>query len=72
MNIDVNLLMRLMDTLGPSGREQEVRLIIMKEIKKYVDTMEVDKFGNLICHKKGNGPKVMLSAHMDEVGLIVN
>ena len=52
MNIDVNLLMRLMDTLGPSGREQEVRLIIMKEIKKYVDTMEVDKFGNLICHKK--------------------
>ena len=72
MNIDVNLLMRLMDTLGPSGREQEVRLIIMKEIKKYVDTMEVDKFGNLICHKKGNGPKVMLSAHMDEVGLMVN
>jgi tetrahedral aminopeptidase len=70
--LDIKLLMKLMDVLGPSGNEHEVRLEIMKAIKNYVDEMKVDKFGNLICRKKGNGQKVMLLAHMDEVGLMVN
>lgn len=72
MNIDTKLLAKLMDALGPSGNEQEVRLLIMKEMKDHVDDLWIDKFGNLICHKKGRGPKVMLGAHMDEVGLMVN
>lgn len=56
---------------GPSGYEGEVRDIIKNEIKDYVDEIKVDKMGNIIAHKKGNGPKVMVAAHMDEVGFII-
>ena len=66
------LLFELMDTLGPSGNEENVRKIISREIKKYVDEMKVDKMGNLVVRIKGNGRKAMLTAHMDEIGLMVN
>ena len=65
------LLMKLIDANGPSGHEHPVRAIIMSEIKKYVDEMFVDKMGNLIAHKRGKGMRVILAAHMDEVGLMV-
>ncbi|PIN79871.1 aminopeptidase [Candidatus Woesearchaeota archaeon CG10_big_fil_rev_8_21_14_0_10_34_8] len=65
------LLSKLVDTLGPSGREQNVRSIIKNEVKKYVNNVFVDEFGNLIAHKKGKGLKIMLAAHMDEVGLMI-
>ncbi len=65
------LLQQLMDAYGPSGREGQVRTIIAKEIKKYVNEIAVDGFGNLIVRKKGKGPKVMLAAHMDEIALMV-
>jgi len=67
----VELLRRLMGVLAPSGYEQELRKIIMRYMRRYVDEVYVDKLGNLICHKKGKGPKIMLAAHMDEIGLIV-
>jgi len=66
-----NLLEKLINCFGPSGDEQNVRNLIQYEIKKYVDEIKVDKFGNLIAIKKGKGPKVMLAAHMDEIGLMV-
>jgi tetrahedral aminopeptidase len=69
--ITMELLKRLSDTVGPSGYETEVRTLILKEMKKYVDEVSTDKIGNLICHKKGRGPKIMLASHMDEIGLIV-
>jgi len=65
------LLNRLIVASGTSGREQEVRAIILSEMKKYVKNVKRDKFGNLIAHKKGKGPTVMLIAHMDEIGLMV-
>ena len=65
------LLEKLMEITGASGNEQKIRAFIMKEIKKHVDDVKVDKFGNLIAHKKGKGPKVMVAAHMDEIGLII-
>ncbi len=65
------LLKELMDITGTSGNEQEVRNFIYKEIKKYVTDIKVDKFGNLIAHKKGKGPTVLLASHMDEVGLMI-
>ncbi len=66
------LLYELIGTLGPSGNEGNVRKIISREIKDYVDEMKVDKMGNLVARKKGSGKKVMLTAHMDEIGLMVS
>jgi len=64
-------LKRLIETHGPSGNEKRVRDAIERELKLYVDEMYVDRMGNLIAHKKGEGRKVMVAAHMDEIGLMV-
>ncbi len=59
---------------GISGNETEVRRAIRPLIEEYVDDMHVDAIGNLIVYKAGtgaSGPKVLVSAHMDEVGLMV-
>lgn len=58
---------------GTSGREKAVREFIISKIPADCE-YEVDRLGNIICHKKGKHAaknKVMLSAHMDEVGFIV-
>lgn len=65
------LLNRLVCATGTSGKEDEIKTIIFKEIKKYVKDVKEDKFGNLIAHKKCKGPTVLLIAHMDEIGLMV-
>jgi len=67
--------MKLLEDLcrasGISGFEHEVSDIIKNELKKSCDSVEVDSFGNVIA-KKGNGKKkIMLAAHMDEIGLMV-
>lgn len=68
---DFKALHELIDIDGTSGNERFVRQYIMKQIKPYVDEMNVDKLGNLICHIKGKKPTIMIAAHMDEIGLIV-
>lgn len=67
------LLKRLVEASGVSGNEHEVRGIIMSEIGRHVDSSHVDAMGNLIVTKRGrkNRPRVMLAAHMDEVGLMI-
>ena len=72
--LDMKLLERLCKFDGISGDEGEVRELIIEEIKPYTDSITVDNLGNLIVHKKGKNSaksKLMLSAHMDEVGLMV-
>ena len=71
--VDVELLFRLLNTVGVSGSENNIRELVMEAIKPYVYEIKIDKFGNLICRERGlvKKPRVMLSAHMDEVGLIV-
>ncbi len=69
--MDIEKLKRLMELPGPSGDEWRVREFIKKEISPYIDEVYSDKFGNLIAHSKGKGAKVMLVAHMDEIGLMV-
>ncbi|KRQ87945.1 putative aminopeptidase YsdC [Caloramator mitchellensis] len=64
------MLKRLTDAFGVSGCEKEVREVIKEEIKDFGE-VTIDKLGNLILHKKGKGKRVMLAAHMDEVGFIV-
>ncbi len=59
---------------GPSGGEEEVRAYLKKRLAPHVDSMRVDGLGNLICVKKGGVSaegKLMICAHMDEVGLMV-
>lgn len=67
------LLKKLTEARGVSGDEGEVRSLIRREIEAYVDEIKVDRIGNLIAIKRGkvNAPKIMLAAHMDEVGLII-
>ncbi len=69
--IDKKFLFTLLDASGPSGDETPVRNFIMKHMKQYGAQIHVDKFGNLICRKKGKGPSIMLAAHMDEIGVMV-
>ncbi len=63
-------LRRLSDAFGVAGHEDEVRETIREMAAPYVDSCEVDPLGNLIC-SRGEGPTVMLDAHMDEVGFLV-
>jgi endoglucanase len=67
------LIKRLVETYGPSGYEDQVREMIRQEIEPYADDMAVDAMGNLIAHKAGDGTglKVMIAAHMDEIGVMV-
>lgn len=67
----MKLLEKLVSSFGVSGSEMDVRDLIMKEIRPFVDNVYVDKMGNLIARKNGKGPKVMVAAHMDEVGLML-
>jgi endoglucanase len=69
--IDLSTMFALIQLSGPSGNEQTVRAYIRKAMEKYVDEIFTDKFGNLVCRKKGKGKVAMLVGHMDEVGLMV-
>jgi endoglucanase len=64
---------KLSNACGVAGREEEVRNLMTKLLKPHVDEVYVDKLENVIAIKKGKktAPKVMLAAHMDEVGLMV-
>ena len=65
------LLEKLCTATGPSGYEGDVRNLIKEELKGYVDEIKIDRMGNIIAHKRGNGKKVIIDAHMDEVGFII-
>lgn len=65
------LITKLSNAHGISGSEGNIRAILEEELRPYVDEMRVDKMGNLIAVKKGEGPSIMLAAHMDEIGLMV-
>jgi putative aminopeptidase FrvX len=64
---------KLSNACGIAGREEEVRGLMKKVLKPYVDELKEDNLGNVIGIKKGKkkAPRVMLAAHMDEIGLLV-
>jgi putative aminopeptidase FrvX len=69
----MQLLKKLCGTPGSSGHEEQIRELIIKEMKPLVDNVRTDKMGNIIGFKKGKGKnKVMLAAHMDEIGFVVS
>ncbi len=67
------LLKRLTEASGVSGNEKETRDLIVDEIKDYVSNVKIDKIGNVIAYKEGKikTPKLMVTAHLDEIGLMV-
>jgi len=69
MNLD--FLKKLCAAHGVAGFEDEARDVILEYIKPYIDDHRVDAMGNLIAHKKGPGPKMMLAGHVDQIGFMV-
>ena len=68
-----SLLKQLSEVAGAPGFEHRIRNLIIKEGKSYVDEVKTDNMGNLTLLKKGKNPKrVMIAAHMDEIGFMVS
>jgi endoglucanase len=69
-----DLIKKLTEAYGPSGHEDQIREVIRAEVEPLADEVSVDALGNLIAvkHGSGGGKKVMLAAHMDEIGLIIS
>lgn len=70
-----DIIKKLAQTFGPSGNEKKVAETIIGMVKEKVDEIRTDPLGNLICVKKGSngsGKKIMLAAHMDEIGVVVS
>lgn len=69
----MELLKKLTAATGIPGREEDVRSLIAKEMRPLVDNVSTDVMGNVIGHRKGkSATRLVLAAHMDEIGFIVN
>jgi putative aminopeptidase FrvX len=64
-------LKKLIFAFGPSSKEEAVKKVIKQEIGKNTGEINEDKFGNLVVHVEGDGPKLMIAAHMDQIGVMV-
>lgn len=64
-------LKELVKIYGPSGKESRVADYVVSQIKDYCDEITIDSFYNVTARKKGNGPKVMIAGHMDQIGLMI-
>ena len=73
-NPQIRLLEKLCNAVSVSGDESEVRKIVLEKVKRYADEVKVDALGSVLVTKKGKGAqrvRVMLDAHMDEVGFML-
>lgn len=71
------LLQTLTETIAPSGYEDEVRRVIQEQVEPLADEIQVDTLGNLLVRKaparaRQGAKRIMIAAHMDEIGLIVS
>jgi len=75
MSINVALLKEICEIAGAPGFEKRVRDFVIDQVTPLVDEVKVDNLGNVIAIKKGvrnpDGKRVMIAAHMDEIGFIV-
>ncbi len=70
--MNFELLKRLCESPGIPGYEAPIRSLIVEELRPLVDEVALDTMGNVIGTKRGvGGPRVMIAAHMDEIGFIV-
>ena len=72
--MNLELLTQLTQTFGPSGYEDEIRALIREHISPLADEVYTDPLGSLVAHQHGNGEgqKIILAAHMDEIGVMVS
>ena len=68
--MDQELFKRLASTPGISGREDRIRDVAIEILQGLVDEVTVDRLGNVIGARRGDGPRVMLAAHMDSIGFL--
>lgn len=69
-----SLIKKLVETVGPSGYETRIREVVRAEVEKLGDETRSDVMGNLIVRKgkkSKDGLRIMLSAHIDEIGVMV-
>ncbi len=72
MALNIPLLKKLAEMPGIAGREERVRALVLEELRPLVDEVNVDRLGNIVAWKRGkNDRRVMLAAHMDEIGFLV-
>ncbi len=69
-----DLIRKLTETYGPSGFEDRIRAVIREEIEPLADEVRVTPLGSLVAVKRGGseGRRIMLAAHMDEIGVMVS
>ena len=65
------VLKELLEAPGISGCEEAVAEIMKRELSKSCDEVKIDNFGNVIARKGKGGKKIMIAAHMDEIGFAV-
>jgi endoglucanase len=68
----VELLAACTEAFGPSGFEDPARRVVQRYAEEIADEVEVDGAGNLTARVRGDGPAVVLTAHLDEVGLMLS
>jgi putative aminopeptidase FrvX len=75
MELNISLLKTICEIPGTSGFEQRIRTFVLDQVKPLADEIRVDSIGNVIALKKASsnkeGKKVMIAAHMDEIGFII-
>ena len=72
--MNFELLKEICETPGVPSREDAIREVVKRELGPLVDTLSTDAMGSVIGYKKGtseNGPKIMIAAHIDEIGFLV-
>lgn len=70
--INTKLLAEICEVAGAPGHEQRVREVVLREVRPLVDKIKIDNMGNVVAIKKGKArKKVMIAAHMDEIGFMV-
>jgi endoglucanase len=67
-----DILRKMLLTASPSGSEEQITTLFADQVRPFVDEVTTDANGNCIAHKKGIGPKLMLMAHADEIGLMIS
>lgn len=66
-----DLLRRLSEAPGPSGFEEPVRKIMVPELRATTDELRYDGLGSIIARQGSSGPRIMVDAHMDELGGLI-